>query len=203
MSHSPCRDRISLGTLIAGLFAAVACGPTGPYIEASVYKPGQMPQPQPDRLEVIRPNDLVSVNVFGQEPMSVSEKVRSDGMLTIPLIGEYPVAMKRPADLAAELEQRMAPFVASPHVTVVIQASPVRVTVIGETGSSLQQLEWPLIRLVDALAAAGGLTEFADRSAIFVLRGRDRIRFDYEDITRGAPFAKDFVMQTGDVVVVE
>ncbi len=200
--------RRTRGRTLSLLWTATACvtffgcGPSGTYINAINYNANQAP-PHPTRVDIIKINDTVSVKVFGQEQMSVTGKVRPDGTLAIPLLGEYPVVGKKPASLAEELRQRMSPYVASPNVTVMVEDSPVRVTVIGETGSGLQSLEWPLIRLVDALAAAGGPNEYANRSAIFVLRGALRIRFDYDDIITGAPHAKDFLMQTGDIVVVE
>jgi polysaccharide export outer membrane protein len=135
--------------------------------------------------------------------MSTRGKVRPEGTLALPLLGEYPVAGKHPSVLAAELQKRLAPYVASPHVTVVVEESPVRLTVIGELRrNGVLKMEWP-VTLVDALAEAGGLTEFADESAIFVLRGDRRIRFEYEDVVRGTAHARAFFLQTGDVIVVE
>jgi polysaccharide export outer membrane protein len=186
--------------LLLLVLTTTGCGSTGSFVWGWQYPSSAQ---TPTGYEAIRAGDEVSVRVFGQEPMSVKGRVRTNGTLTIPLMGEYPAAGKQPALLAQELEQRLAPFVTSPHVSVVIEASTIRVTVIGEvTRSGRTTLENPA-RIVDALAEAGGLNEFAAEDDIFVLRGRQRIRFTFEDITRGEEYAQRFLLQSGDVVVVE
>jgi polysaccharide export outer membrane protein len=185
----------------ANALAAVGCSSAGRYIEAAHY-PRSAPPTIPANA-VIEPGDVVSIRVFGQEPMSTKGRVRPDGTLALPLLGEYPVARKRSSDLARELQLRLAAYVTAPHVSVVIEESPVRITVVGELQRSGRlTLERP-VTLIDAIAEAGGVTEFADHSRIFVLRGGDRIRFEYDDIVRGASHARIFLLQHGDVVVVE
>jgi polysaccharide biosynthesis/export protein len=199
------RKALSLATnpfaLLTSILLFTACGSSGPYVWGWQYTGTAAGPVAP--LAPIRPGDEVSVRVFGQEPMSVKGTVRPNGTLAVPLLGEWPMAGKHPAQLARELEQRLAPFVTSPHVTVVVESSPVRVTLIGEVGrSGRATLDYPA-RLVDALADAGGLSEFADSDDIFVLRASDRIRFKYDDIIRGEDYTQRFLLQTGDVVVVE
>jgi polysaccharide export outer membrane protein len=135
--------------------------------------------------------------------MSTRGRVRPGGTLAIPLLGDYPIANKRPPDVARELEARLAPFVTQPHVNVAIEESPTQVTTIGEVRNpGRRALESPAT-VMDALADAGGLTEFADDDRIFVLRRGDRIRFTFDELSRGNGRARAFQMQTGDVIVVE
>src|SRR5690606_5705789 len=134
---------------------------------------------------------------------SVRARVRSDGLVAIPLLGEQQLAGKLPSAAARELEQLLKPFVAEPHVTVVIEESTVQVTVLGEVRETGRFALPPPARLIDAMAEAGGLTEFADETAVYVLRDGQRIRFDYVDILRGAQHVQRFTLQSGDVVVAE
>ena len=71
------------------------------------------------------------------------------------------------------------------HVIVVIEESPTQVTVLGEVRTpGRRALESPAT-VLDALADAGGLTEFADDDRIFVLRRNERIRFTFDELSRG------------------
>lgn len=181
---------------------AGGCGSSGPYVDGRAYVAKQ-PAPEP-RTELVRVGDRLTVRVFGEDPLSIGgARVRAGGTITLPLLGEYGVAGKKPADIAKELEKQLAPFVTSPHVSVTIDQSQVVITVIGEANSNGRlEMDWPLT-LIQALAQAGGLTEFADESAIYVLRGTERIRFDYDDIIRGEKYTRDFLLQNGDVIVLE
>ncbi len=194
------RLRHGLLLLVAGAaFFMAACRGSGTYVRAESYQPAAAPI----HPEVIRPGDVVSVRVFGQEPMSVRARVRSDGLVAIPLLGEQQLAGKLPSAAARELEQLLKPFVAEPHVIVVIEESTVQVTVLGEVRETGRFALPPPARLIDAMAEAGGLTEFADETAVYVLRDGQRIRFDYVDILRGAQHVQRFKLQSGDVVVAE
>jgi protein involved in polysaccharide export with SLBB domain len=86
---------------------------------------------------------------------------------------------------------------------VVVEESTVGVTALGEVRNNGRLVLKPPAVIGDALAVAGGLTEFADESAIFVLRGGQRIRFTYDDIRGGADHARRFLMANGDTIVVE
>lgn len=190
--------------LLAALSATSlgGCKDRGVYVDGFRYSPTETPPPQPP--EVVRVGDDVSVVVFGEAALSAKgARVSPRGTITLPLLGEVVAAGKTPQVLAQDLKKALAAYVTTPHVTVTIDQSPVVVTVIGEArGNGRFKLEGP-VRLIEVLAQAGGLNEFADESSIYVLRGDQRIRFAYDDIIRGAPHARDFLMMTGDVVVVE
>lgn len=171
-------------------------------MDAPRYAPTATPPPQEP--EIVRTDDELTVLVFGEDQLSVrGARVTPRGTISLPLLGEVVAAGKPPRALAQDLEKALASYVTTPHVTVTIDQSPVVVTVIGEARSTGRlKMEGP-VRIVEVLAQAGGLNEYADESAIFVLRGDQRIRFEYRDIIRGVPYARDFMMMTGDVLVVE
>jgi len=195
-------------SLVALLFLAafpLGCAGAGQYVWFRELPVGEQAQAVGDY--VINMGDAISIRVYEQENLSGDFKVRSDGKIALPLAGEFVAAGKRPLELSREVEARMKEFVVAPRVTVnVVEARAITVTAVGEVGTvGAVTLEQPA-RLVDALARAGGLNEYADTSKIFVLRQFPqfrRIRFEWEAIERNEGGAAAFLLRNGDVVVVE
>ncbi|HYQ44935.1 MAG TPA: polysaccharide biosynthesis/export family protein [Polyangiaceae bacterium] len=156
---------------------------------------------------VIGVGDTISIRVYEQEGLSSSVKIRRDGKFAMPLTGELLAAGKHPSELAKEVDARLKEFVVSPRTTINIESSqPVTVTAVGEIAHIGTLTLEPPARLIEALAQAGGPTEFADRSRIFVLRRFpqfQRIRFSYDSIVHNEGGAASFPLRTGDVLVVE
>jgi len=156
---------------------------------------------------VIGVGDTINVRVYEQEALSSSIKIRRDGKFSLPLVGELLAAGKHPSELAKEIEARLKEFIVSPRATVNIENSqPVTVTAVGELGKIGALTLEPPARLIEALAQAGGPTDFADKSRIFVLRRFpkfQRIRFTYDSILHNEGGAASFPLRTGDALVVE
>ena len=196
---------VSRSIISASLLALSACSAAGSYVWVHDLPSESTGAAQGER---INPGDLLNVRVFGQEAVSTRGRVRPDGTFTLPLLGEIAAAGKKPTDLAKQLEKQLTPFINAPSVTVVIEEAPVTVTVMGEVKTPIvAQLE-PPPTVVQALARAGGLTEFADEDDIYVLRqtatgAPERVRFTYLNVLRGEHGAAQFKLRTGDVVVVE
>jgi polysaccharide export outer membrane protein len=156
---------------------------------------------------VIGVGDSINIRVYEQESLSGTFKIRRDGRIGLPLVGELIVAGKRPSELGKEIEGRLKEFVVTPRVTVNVEISqPVTITAVGEIAKVGPVTLEPPARLIEALAAAGGPNDFADRSRIFVLRQFPkfrRLRFNYDAILHNEGGAAAFPLQTGDVVVVE
>jgi polysaccharide export outer membrane protein len=156
---------------------------------------------------VIGLGDTISIRVYEQEALSSTIKIRRDGRIALPLIGETLVAGKHPSALAREIEVELKRYVVSPRVTVnVEQSQPITITTLGEVAHVGTLTLEPPARLIQALAQSGGPTEFADDTRIFVLREFpkfQRIRFTYDAVLANENGAAAFPMRTGDVIVVE
>lgn len=156
---------------------------------------------------VIGVGDTINIRVYEQDGLSASLRIRRDGRIALPLVGELIVAGKHPTELAREVEARLKEFVVAPRVTVNVETSqPVTITAIGEITKVGPLTLEPPARLIEAIAQAGGPNEFADKSRIFVLRRFptfQRIRFTYEAIVHNDAGAAGFPLRTGDVIVVE
>jgi len=156
---------------------------------------------------VIGVGDLLNVLVWDQEKMSARVRVRSDGRVSLPFLDDVPVAGRTPVALARSLEDRLKQFIVTPQVTVVVdEAKPLSVSVLGQVDQpGLYNLD-PGARVAQALAAAGGLKDFARKDRIFLLRsvdGTTRIRMTYDDVTAKTGRAFSLRLRSGDVVVVE
>lgn len=188
------------------LGATLACSGAGQYTWANDLPAGYVARAS-DESYVIRDGDTLNIRVFNQDALSTRAKVRSDGRIALPALGDMDVRGKRPADLKAELEARLKDYVNAPSVTVTVEEfQPIVVSVLGEVAKAGSYPLDPRATLAQVLATAGGLTEFASRDGIFVVRAGPpaiRVRFTYKDVTRGAPASVGFVLHDGDLVVVE
>ncbi len=190
--------------LLASLVFAAACGSTGPYVWVD-----SLPASSAGSTDgvVIQDGDVVNVRVFNQEPLSTHEKVRPDGKISMPVIGEVMARNKKPAQLASEIQDRLKSVVVAPSVTVTLDAehAELKVYVLGEVKNAGPfQLDHGA-GVLHALASAGGLSEYADNDKIFVVRRSlpQRVRFRYQDLRSADPKSVGFQLQAGDVVVVE
>lgn len=179
----------------------------GPWIWADQW---QEPRPTPQQGDyVIGIGDALNVQVWEQEKMSAHVRVRTDGQVSLPFLNDVPAAGLTPVSLARDLEARLKQFIVSPQVTVAVdEARPLSVSVLGQVGEPGLHNLTPGAGVAEALAAAGGLRDFAKKDRIFVLRSGEepnptRIRMTYDAITSGLGNAGRFRLRSGDVVVVE
>jgi polysaccharide export outer membrane protein len=192
----------ALGVAIVG--TAVGCAGSGEYVWFS-----QLPTETATASNeyIIGVGDVVSIRVLGHEEMTLKQRVRSDGRLALLLIGDIEAKGKRPSALKNELEGRLKDYIVSPSVVVnVDETQPLTVLLLGEVQKTGAVPLDPDRSLAHAIAMGGGLSDFASRSSIFVVRNepkRMRIRFTYESISRNIGGAGDFVLHRGDVVEVE
>lgn len=193
------------------LLGPTACKTTGTFMWVE-----SVPKPMlaADLGSEIHPGDVIGIRVWNQDANSVDRaRVRDDGRISVPFLNDVEVAGAQPAELAKRLEVKLKTFIVNPVVTVVIhERRPVRVSVVGQVvrpgvfdldGSS---------GVLHAVAAAGGLTPFADSDGVYVLRSGywadgdpspARIRFRYADLRTGKAPASLFRLRPGDIVVVE
>lgn len=202
----PIRYRLPRWPLLVLALAASACRSSGAYVKIDDYK---APVEAPAQAYVIRPGDVLQVKVLGQESVSARAKVRPDGKISLPLLGDVAAAGMTPPELALQIQERLAKFIVSPSVSVSLEEP--RALMISVLGEVSKVGSYPLEQgsgLMEAIAAAGGLTPYAASDRIIIIRrepsgNRVRIRFDYEALTQLRGAAATFRLQNGDVIVVE
>ena len=187
----------------ASCFALSGCGTGDKYVWVQSLPPGGGVPRTEYAIEI---GDLLDVRVYNEERLSVRARVRNDGKISLPLVGELDAQGKTPSVLSRQIEQALQKFLNSPSATVAVEeARPLSVTVVGEVRTPGVFNVAPNSGVLQALAVAGGFSEFADESAIFVVRANPRmkIRFTYKALVSHDGRAAAFDLQNGDVVTVE
>ncbi|PYS41372.1 MAG: sugar ABC transporter substrate-binding protein [Acidobacteria bacterium] len=117
------------------------------------------------------PDDVVEVSVYQEKELSAIVPVRPDGKISIPLIGEMPASGKTAKELQKEITSKYAQFITEPAVTVVVkEVNSPKVSVLGEVKSPGVYKIKDRATVLDAIALAGGLTEYAKKDKITVIR---------------------------------
>lgn len=195
-------------TRFVALLAFVALGLTQacshtPYVWVDALPPAAM---APDAYR-IQAGDTISVLVWNQQKLSGDVKVRPDGQVTLPLLGDVAVSNLTPQGAAQQVEHRLDGLVVEPKVTVTVkEGQPASFSVVGEVKTPGSYPLHSSTGLLEALAMAGGLSEFANGNRIFVIRkdqNMQRIRFTYGKLSHAEGRGVLFVLRDGDIVVVE
>lgn len=209
MSSASLARRVALACALAAVpLFVTACASTSkaPFVWVDEWKPtGTVPT---DDEYVIGIGDALNVQVWENEKLSAHVRVRSDGQVSLPFLNDVPAAGHTPVRLARDLEGRLKQFIVTPQVTVAVdEARPLSVSVLGQVGEPGLHNLTPGAGVAQALAAAGGLKDFAKKDRIFVVRTTDqvssRIRMTWDAVTAGLGGAGTLRLRTGDVVVVE
>lgn len=193
-----------LGLLaLVGLSPLLACQHDASFVWVDALEAEAL-TPQPYRL---RAGDDVSVRVWSQDSLATDTRVRPDGRITVPLIGDVMLAGLTPHDASEVIRQRLDGIVLEPKVTVTVQGvRPYEVMVLGEVKTPGRYVITEGDTVLHVLAKAGGLSEYASSDAIYVVRRvprKMRVRFSYDDLVRGAGRGLEFPLQDGDIIAVE
>jgi len=154
----------------------------------------------------IGPEDVLDVLVWKNAELSRTVPVRPDGMISLPLVNDLQAAGLTPTDLRRNITLRLAEFIPSPEVSVMVrEVHSVKVAVLGAVRMpGLFEVKSPAT-VLEMLARAQGLSEFADRGRIVVLRQNGgtttRIPFNYRQVSEGSD-QDNFSVLPGDVIVV-
>ena len=157
-------------------------------------------------------DDIVQVTVWRNPELGITVPVRPDGKITVPLVGDVDAGGRTPSDVAADIQAQLAAYVRDPQVAVILTQlrsheylSRVRVTGAVRTPVSLPYRQG--MTVLDAVLAAGGVTEFAapDRTELHRREGEDAtkayaIRLDR--ILQKGQLTTNYQVQPGDVITV-
>jgi polysaccharide biosynthesis/export protein len=155
---------------------------------------------------VIGGNDQLAITVWKEPTLSGTILVRPDGMISMPLIGDIQAAGLTPLHLADQIAAKLKKFIQDPNVSVVVsQIHSKLIYLMGEVGHTGPVDMTPNMTLLEAIGSAGGLTEFANKKKIYILRdeagSRQKIQVHYKEALEGNR-AFDLVLKPGDTIVV-
>lgn len=156
---------------------------------------------------LIGAGDVLTVVFWRDKEMSAEVVVRPDGKISLPLVNDVQAAGYTPEQLRLALEKAAEQFVAEPNATVVVKEINSRKVYI--TGNVAKPGTYPLaddMTVLQLIAVAGGLLEYADSKGIVVMRrdgGRDQhFKFNYKDVVRQKNLRQNIALKPGDTVVV-
>src|SRR5271168_4865303 len=160
----------------------------------------------PEPVYVIGIDDILHVAVWRETDLTTTLPVRSDGMISVPLLNDVQAAGLTPMQLAALLTQKLRKYVAAPNVTVIVtQTNSHRIYVIGEVLRTGPMSLVHNMTVLQALATTG-FTQFANTKGIYVLRNEGghekRLPFNYKQVIKGEAAAQNIFLQPGDTIVV-
>lgn len=149
--------------------------------------------------------DKLRIEVYKDPQLSQSLQVRPDGKVTLPLVGDVTAAGRTSNELRDSIAASLEEYITNPVVTViVVETVPPVIYVVGEVNSPGAQPLNAQISVLQALSAAGGLSDFAKRKDIRIQRktasGMTTLRFNYNDAINGE--AKPIYLQPGDTIIV-
>ncbi len=188
-------------------------GVTTPVLSAKPA-PAPVPLPAPESgtasptspSYVIGPQDVIQVTVWKEPALSQSLTVRPDGMISLPLLGDIPASGMTPTLLSTDLSSRLKKYINDPLVTVtVVTVNSKRVFLLGEVGHVGGMPLTPEMTPLQAIAAAGGLSPYANAKHIYILRTENgkqkKLFFDYKKAIKTGN-EQGIVLVPGDTIVV-
>jgi polysaccharide biosynthesis/export protein len=165
-----------------------AQGPGAP-VDSNAYKVG--------------PADVLNIRVWNEAEFSGPVTVHDDGMITLPLVGDLPAGGKTPNEIQQIVAKALTKYVVKPLVTITVQSVESKKYYMD--GLIARPGEYLLVTpttVLEAISKAGGLQEFGNGKKIYVLRGNQRIHFNYKEVIHGKNLDQNIQLQPGDHIVV-
>jgi polysaccharide export outer membrane protein len=199
--------------------AAAEAEGAGSWTEESAAPASLEPAPEPESAPVTdlsgeSPNyeigaaDVIKVMVWRNPELSAEVPVRPDGRISVPLLGDVPAAGLTTATLRDRIAAGLSEYITAPDVTVIVEQ--VNSKVVFLVGEVVRPSAIPLnreMRVLDAIATAGGFSPFADKGDIKVLRPNpdgtvEEHEFNYGKFVKGKKPGSNLLLQAGDTIVV-
>ncbi len=190
----------------SGLWAQESAG-TPPSKAAQTVDASTAPKPHDDSF-VIGNDDVLAINVWKEPDVSRSIPVRSDGKISLPLVGEVQAAGLTPLKLEKDIASKLKNYISEPEVTVIVQqVNSQKFNILGQVARPGTFVIANSLTVLDAIALAGGFRDFAKQKAIYVLRQnadgtQTRIPFNYKEVVKGQNPAQNIKLQPRDTIVV-
>ncbi len=167
------------------------------------------PLPVPQVAAAVDPNtykigagDVLEVRVWREPELSRSVRVRPDGKITLMLVGDVQASGLTPLELQKKCVEALAQVLNSPQVDVSVSSvESKKYYVSGTVGHSGP---FPLVTPTTILEAISlcGLGEWSKKSGIIIMRGTERIKFNYNEVIKGKRLEQNILLQDGDHIYV-
>jgi polysaccharide export outer membrane protein len=157
---------------------------------------------------VIGADDVLAVNVWKEPDISRAIPVRSDGKISLPLVGELQASGQTPLQLEREIAGKLQSYISEPEVSVMVQEiKSQRFNILGQVTRPGGYRLTSGMTVLDAIAQAGGFRDFAKQKSIYVLRqnadgSQTRLFFNYKEVIKGKSPEQNVRLLARDTVVV-
>jgi polysaccharide export outer membrane protein len=146
--------------------------------------------------------DVIRVTVWREPELSGAMIVRPDGKVTLPLIGDVQAAGLTPVQMSQQVKESLGKILNKPEVMIAVQSvNSKRFYISGKVGRGGPV---PLVMPTTVLQAlsSAGLSEWAKKKKIVIMRGTERLKFNYEDVIQGKRLEQNIYLQDGDHIYV-
>ncbi|MFZ0937966.1 MAG: polysaccharide biosynthesis/export family protein [Candidatus Sulfotelmatobacter sp.] len=220
LASSSLRVVVSLATICfvlvmsIGLWAQAAQEGSTP---ASASRAAAPPAPPSDASAATKPHDdsfvignddVLAISVWKEPDISRSIPVRSDGKISLPLVGEVQATGRTPLKLEQDIATRLKNYISEPEVTVIVQQiNSQKFNILGQVNRPGSYPIAMAATVLDAIAVAGGFRDFAKQKSIYVLRQnadgtQARLHFNYKEVVKGQNPDQNIKLQPRDTIVV-
>jgi polysaccharide export outer membrane protein len=170
---------------------APASQPTGAAVDANRY--------------IIGSEDTLQVTVWKEPSLSGTIPVRPDGRISLVLVGDMQATGRTPMQLADDITVKLKKYIQDPNVSVVVMSvNSQKIFLVGEVGHVGPVMMSAGMSPLQAIAAGGGLTPYANAKKIYILRNeagkQQKIPFNYKQALKGE--AQGPELKPGDTIVV-
>jgi polysaccharide export outer membrane protein len=192
--------------LLSILLAIAASAQTSSVTSSATSSATSADKPHDDSF-VIGNDDVLAINVWKEPDISRSIPVRSDGKISLPLVGEVQAAGLTPLKLEKDIADKLKNYISEPEVTVMVQqVNSQKFNILGQVTKPGSYVIANSPTVLDAIALAGGFRDFAKKKSIYVLRrsasGESRLPFNYKDVSQGKSMEQNVKLQPGDTIIV-
>ena len=151
--------------------------------------------------------DVLNIFVYEEPEISQTVTVRSDGRISLPLIGDVEAVGETPEALAEKITRKLKKFIEVADVTVIIaEAREAVYYIVGQVEEPGQYSLDRQVTVLQAIAKAGGFLEWAKKSRIMIVSGPDTSEkltyFNYEDFLDGKNTEQNIEIKPGDTIVI-
>jgi len=185
----------------------VACSGKVAQLTPDLGQDGDVPEAY-----LLGPEDVLEIVVWKNSTLSKIVTVRPDGRISLPLIGDIQAADLTAVQLKDDISEKLKPYYKeSPEVSVIVQQVNSYIYVLGEVQRPGKQVVKSGTTVIQAIASSGGLTQYASPNNILLLRkgssdndGNKELvmKIRYKDITSGKDLKTNFLVKTGDTIIV-
>jgi polysaccharide export outer membrane protein len=159
--------------------------------------------PVDPRTYMIGIQDVIAVRVWRERELSGDFVVRPDGKISMPLAGEIEADGITPDQLKTRIVEALTNFMNRPEVTLEVrQVNSKRFFITGEINRPGAFVVISPISVLEAISNAGGLKDFANGKKIVIMRGNERLKFNYKEVIKGKNMEQNILLQPGDHIII-